>query len=259
MSNIDGQTIRRVLLEVVKSHSTGHFMQMQTNSILKEAAQKLNICENTKEDLALLDFWHDLFRTGHLAWGRNFASPDPPFFHLTELGRKTLEHLSRDPANPEGYFAHISKQGRLNRVAESYLRESLRTYNSNCFKATAVLVGVAAESMILQLRDVLVAKMNSLNQNVPAKLQDWIIKDVLASMKGVLDAQKKNMPVELGESYESYWPAFTQQIRAERNNVGHPKSIEPMTPESAHASLLIFPELMKICYDLIEWIPHSYQ
>ena len=258
MSQIDGQMIRKILLEVVAEVSIGNSRTLQANRVFSLVRRRLPIHENSETDLALLDLWHDLFRTGLISWGTSTSNPDPPFFHLTERGRKTLEHLSRDPANPAGYLAHIAKQAKLNAVAESYLKESLITYNSNCFKATAVLVGCAAESLVLELRDTLKSKLNSLNRNLPIGLKDWKVKKVLDAIKNDLNAQKKNMSTELAESFDAYWSAFAHQIRVTRNDAGHPTSIEPVTPESVHASLLLFPELMKLTYALISWIPKGY-
>lgn len=42
------------------------------------------------------------------------------------------------------------------------------------------------------------------------------------------------------------WPALVHQIRVVRNDAGHPSSVEPVTDETAHAQLLVFPELAKI-------------
>ena len=104
---IDGQLIRKVLLEVIDEKAksgSGHF---QSGSVLSEASSRLNL-RGIELEQALLTLWYDLFRTGHLSWGYNLSNPDAPFCHLTDQGRKTLENLSRDPANPDGYLAHLS-------------------------------------------------------------------------------------------------------------------------------------------------------
>jgi len=256
--NITGQKMRKVLLEVVDEYSRigpGYF---QSGSILREASQRLGIQRNLESEQALLTLFYDLFRSGHLAWGYNLSNIEPPFCHLTEQGRQTLSHLSRDPANPDGYLAHLSKECSLNPVAESYLEEGLSTYNSNCFKATAVMVGAAAESIVLELRDDLVQRMTSLGKTPSRNLQDWRVKRVLDALRRELELQKSNMPHKLAEAFESYWPAFTQQIRTARNDAGHPTDIDPVTPETVHASLLIFPELAKLASNLKSWVLQYY-
>jgi hypothetical protein len=253
---IDGGTMRRVLLEVVRDLAArGHLQQVNA---LSEASQRLNIRRDPESEEALLTLWYDLFRTGHLSWGLNLNNPEPPFCHLTEQGRRTLQHLSRDPANPEGYVAHLNKQGNLDAITKSYISEALTAYNSNCFKAAAVMVGAAAESLVLNVRNELGARLTLKGEKVPKDLLDWRIKKVLDALEREFTAKLKEMSQALAANVQAYWPAFTQQIRATRNEAGHPVSVDPVTPEAVHASLLIFPELAKLANDIIEWIRTHY-
>lgn len=254
---INGQLIRKVLLEVVdeKSNREGSFQQI---SVLNEASVRLKL-RGVEQEQALLTYWYDLFRTGYLAWGYNLSNPDPPFCHTTGQGRRTLENLSRDPANPDGYLAHLSGLGKLNPIADSYLKEALKTFNSICFKSTAVMIGAAAESIILELRDTMIQKMKSIRESPSKDLQDWRIKRVLDAIRKELEKHKKDMSSKFDEAVDSYWPAFTQQIRTARNEAGHPKSIEPVTNDTVHASLLIFPELVRLALDIKSWVLNEYK
>jgi hypothetical protein len=67
----------------------------------------------------------------------------------------------------------------------------------------------------------------------------------------------KSFGRELKEPFEAYWSAFAQQIRAVRNEVGHPSSIDPVTPDTVHASLLVFPELARLANGLTDWVTTS--
>lgn len=147
----------------------------------------------------------------------------------------------------------------LNGIADSYIQEALNTYNANCFKATAVMVGCAAESLTLELRDELIAKMKTLGMNIPKKLEDWRIRTVLNALQNNFETKKQTMGKQLRESFEAYWPAFTQQIRAVRNEAGHPISVDPVTDRAVHSSLLIFPELAVLSSNMIRWIKNTYK
>jgi hypothetical protein len=252
-----GEEIRRVLLEVIAEYS-GRDSSFQSGTVLNEAKQRLGIYRDIDLEQALLTLWHDLFRTGYLAWGYNLSNPNPPFCHLTNQGRRTLQHLSRDPANPDGYIHHLNQSARLNTVSNSYLQEALVTFNADCFKAAAVMIGASAESLVLELRDILVAKITSLSKSPAKDLEDWRIKKVLDAVKKEIDSQRAHIPTQLWEAYQGFWPAFTQQIRAARNDAGHPTNIDPVTQETVHASLLIFPELAKLANDLGAWITANY-
>lgn len=255
---MDGNQIRKVLLEVVDDLSKRPDTFLQSGWILQETVKKLNLGKNIDHERALLTYFHDLFRLGHLAWGANLANSDPPFCHVTEQGRRTLANISRDPANPDGYLQHLDAKHSLSPIARSYVNEALATFNSGCFKASAVMIGVAAESIVLEVRDILSARLESLAKSSPKELMDWRVKTVLDAIEKLLGPKKKTMPNPLYERFESYWPAFTQQIRTVRNESGHPLNIDPVSQEMVHASLLIFPELAVLAKDLTAWINTSY-
>ena len=125
------------------------------------------------------------------------------------------------------------------------------------FKAAAVMIGCATESLILNLRDLTVHKLKALGQVVPKGLNDWKIKTVSESLRDFLASQPNKFSRELREPFEAYWSAFAQEIRATRNDVGHPVSVDPVTPDAVHASLLVFPELAKIANGLSTWVTHD--
>lgn len=254
---MDGERLRRTMLEVVRELGGRGDSALQSASVLQKSAQRLDV-RGVEDEQALLAFFGDLFRIGYLAWGYNLSNPAPPFCHITDKGRVALAALSRDPSNPDGYLANLHHSGKLNPVSESYIREALATFAAGCFKATAVMVGAAAESVVLELRDSLAARHDDLGKPRPSDLDDWRIKRILDCVEDLLTAQKNSMPRELFEAFESYWPAFTQQARVARNAAGHPTSIDPVEEHTVQASLLIFPELVKLSTELEEWIAEGY-
>lgn len=252
---MDQNDVRKVLLEVTEA--------MQGESarlVLQEAAHRLNVgLNNTTKGQVILTCWSDLFRNGVLAWGLDVANPDPPHFHMTQRGRQALKHLSRDPSNPDGYLAYLESHITLDPVARSYLEEALNTYNTSCFKASAVMVGAAAERLVLQLSEAVVSRMTALGWHVAPALKDWKVKAVRDALAKEFEKRKADMPKELFESFTAYWTGLGEQMRKVRNDAGHPESIAPVSPESVHASLLIFPELAKLVHDLGDWVNAFYK
>jgi hypothetical protein len=240
--------MRTVLLEVVAEYSGGP--SLQAGAVIRQAAQQLSL-RGIAHEQALLTIWSDLFRSGYLAWGYNLSNIDPPFCHVTELRRRLIANLSRDPANPTGYLAHLGKRASVNSISAAYLREALDTFNAGSYKSAAVMLGGASESLVLEIRDALATKMTA----PPAKLLDWRIKTVLSAIEELVTQHKKAVPTKLFESFESYWPASTQQIRSARNDAGHPISVDPIDEPTVHAGLLVFPELAHVASELLNWIP----
>lgn len=165
-----------------------------------------------------------------------------------------LQGWSRDPANPDGYLAVLESCVAKTSVSWSYVTEALATYNSGCHKASAVMIGAAGESLALELRDELVGRLVALGVKLSRDLTDWRIKRVLDALESELTARVNAMPTGLQERFTSYWSSFTAHLRLARNDAGHPKSIEPVTVDVVHGSLLIFPELAKLIADVREWV-----
>ena len=254
--DMKGIDIRAMVLDVVDELAR-KYDNLQAGGVLQEASRRLPRHDRTVER-GLLTVFYDLFRTGYLSWGHDLPNPSPPFFHVTALGRQALALRSRDPANPDGYLAHLRARASVGPVTDSYVTEALNTFNAACFKATAVMFGAAAESLVLGVRDALVARLQALGQPVPADLTDWRVKRILASLETMITAKRAALPVPLFERFEANWPAFTHQIRTARNEAGHPVAVDPVTPEEVHASLLIFPELATLAKQLQAWISTNY-
>ncbi|MFZ7104456.1 MAG: hypothetical protein ACOWWO_17630 [Peptococcaceae bacterium] len=253
---IDVGEVRQEILKVVNKNAGS--TSLQTSSILHEAIDNLGVIKSVEIEQIMLTIWYDLFRTGYLAWGFNIANPNPPFCHVTNQGREFLKNMSRDPFNSEGYLSYLAEITSLNPTLASYVNEALRTFNSDCYKASAVMIGVASESMLLDLRDLLVSRIRELDRKPQSDLLAQTIKIIIKGIRNELEGRKMQMDVSLKDQFEQFWPAYVGQIRTLRNDAGHPISIEPVTQVSVHAALLIFPELVKLNIKLGEWINTNY-
>lgn len=254
--------IRACMLQVISDRSPKRPGEgnLQSGSTLGDVKDRLGIGRDHVAEEAVLTVFHDLFRTGFLAWGFNLGNPNPPYFHVTDQGRKSLANLSRDPSNPDGYFGNLAKNANLSPIASSYLREAVACFVQDLPKACAVMVGASAESMVLELRDAIVTRLQTLSQPLPKGIDDWKIKTVLDVIFKFIDENSAKIAKrELKDAFKAYWPAYVQQIRAVRNEAGHPSSVDPITYDTVHASLLIFPELAKLAGQLIDWVSNEYK
>jgi hypothetical protein len=256
MAQAAGPTIREMLIAEIKAQEPTSYLgpTLQQTPVLKAVARKLGANQNPELERAILTQWGELFRTGLLAWGLNLSNPNAPFFHLTERGQQALQNATRDPSNPAGYLRHLASVAALSPGATSYLTEGLECYVAGLFKAAAVMVGAAAESLILDLRDLTVQKLKLLKTPVPRSMEDWRIKTVSDALRGFFEGRAAHFTRDLREPFEAYWSAFAQQIRTARNDAGHPASVDPVTPDTVHASLLIFPELARLANALSRWV-----
>lgn len=250
-----GRAIRTTLLEVVQE-LCDKGTSFQASAVLSAVAQRFTLKPDGFSE-ALLTAWYDLFRAGLVAPGYNLANPDLPFVHLTERGRAVLANLSRDPHNLDGYVGYIESIAWVDGVGKSYAIEAARAFNFGAYRAAAVMIGCAAECLVLLLRHAVASKLAEAGSQVPKGLADWKLKLIRDALATYLDKEKGRMPVALRESYSAHWTSFMEQIRRVRNDAGHPQSIDSVTENDVYASLLIFPELAELFAQLGEWISTS--
>ncbi|MGH7297945.1 MAG: hypothetical protein ACRELB_23595 [Polyangiaceae bacterium] len=249
--------MRRAVLAAIKQ-LTGHENGFSREYVIKQAVQSLGQRYDATTMLRAMDAWDDLYRSGVVGYGMNLDNLGFGWSHLTEFGAASVAELNRDPSNPNGYRAVVAPHLKDEPIARSYLDEALDTYNKGTFKASAVMLGCAAEALHLSLRDKLVAKITAAQKTPPPNLETWIISRVLGAIEELLTARVGDMERGLRERFESYWPAWTGLFRMTRNEAGHPKSIDPITRDAMHAALLLFPEHARLSFDLSAWVVATY-
>ena len=256
-NQFDAPKARATLLQIIHALEKDGPGFMQAGSVLRRVAKELKT-EDVDSQQAILTIWHDLFRSGVLAPGYNIDNPDLPHIHLTDKGRKTLSDLSRDPSNPDGYMAVLKQYKLHDAIAISYAEEAVNAYVNGCAKSAVVMIGCASERIVLMVRDELCAGLTRQTRNVSNQLQDWRFKTVRDSITTELDGKKSVMSQKLRDSYASFWLPCTEQMRQHRNDAGHPQSIAPVTDETVHANLLLFPTFANLALELIDWIKANY-
>jgi hypothetical protein len=107
-----------------------------------------------------------------------------------------------------------------------------------------------------QLKRVLglvVSQLATSARPVSADLKAVKIRTITIALGRFFMSESAAFDTRLREQFEAYWSAFAQQIRIARNDAGHPSAIEPVTADSVHASLLVFPELVRLVHGLMQW------
>jgi len=265
VAELDGARLRRTLLEVVNDFSRQSGNKMQSGSIIAETSKRLGIpAQNRDLQEAIMTYFNDLYHSGQIGFGTSGQGGqlNPEFCFVTPRGRETLKHLSRDPHNPDGYLEYLLSQAAISPIAESYVKEALQTYEAHCYKATAVMIGAAAERLVLDLGDAIKQRLTQLTKPANKKLEDRSVKKVFDEIRLVisggmdrqLNAQRDPELVKLKEAFEYYWPSIAHEIRAARNEAGHPSSIDPVEPENVDGALRIFPLHARIVRQLIGFV-----
>ncbi|MGD0908564.1 MAG: DUF4145 domain-containing protein [Candidatus Acidiferrales bacterium] len=142
----------------------------------------------------------------------------------------------------------------LDVVISLYLVESLKCFRNGTFVASAVMVGVAAEQMMLVLRK---AVYDALDSPEKKKRFDndaqWQVKRIYDTVWKKLDSVRERMPERLRESVGVELAGVFELVRRTRNQAGHPTG-GSIQREEAEALLLLFPTYARTVYAVIGWL-----
>lgn len=258
--NPDYQTIKIVLCqEIDRINKRGG--TLQTATTLRSALDKF--CkeyggQRTDNEKALLRVWNDLKRNGDIISGTGISDLSPSFFQVTDKGNETFEDLNRDPGNPQGYLKVLSKKVKIDPITKSYLDEAQKTYNAECFKAAAVMLGCASERLILNLNEILIKKIKDKGDKPSKKLNSWRISQIINGIEHELNQTKKQFTNRLRERYEGYWSFLIHSIRITRNEAGHPVDIGQIDKPKVRLAFDNFAYLIELNNELEEWILNNW-
>jgi hypothetical protein len=187
---------------------------------------------------------------------RGYANNSWPHFSITEYGKNFLESEGSAPYDPEGYLSCIAHDSpNVDDVVMLYLTESLQCFIRANYIASVVMVGVAAEKVILNLIN---AFANSLSDDSKAatfrrKTRNTMIKIQFDELIKQLYPLKNQLPDALSRDLETYLGSIFNLIRSYRNEAGHPSGIV-VSREIAYSNLQIFRYFSKNVHHLIQYL-----
>jgi hypothetical protein len=179
---------------------------------------------------------------------------------LHEVRRRAntdLEHA--DLLDADDCLDQLPLDAGLDPVVLSLFAEAVRTYHAGSFKATAVLVGGAAERTILGIRDALVHRIAYYGHPIPKKLHSWQITTVFDTLTDAIRQLGSSMLRCLRDDFDAHWPMLLEHVRVARYAAWHPRGIEPVSGETARASLLLFPRVARLGSEVREFVRDQYR
>jgi hypothetical protein len=188
-----------------------------------------------------------------LAWIEiDEAHPMAWFIRLTERGKAAAESEAVNPDDPLGYMRRLLQAApATSDVVQLYLRESLKSFEEECYLASAVMLGVAAQACMLETADAFVNWSGEPAKKLRRMLENprtfYVAK--LEEFQKRLAAAKGSLPRELSDNLDLDVTAVLQLIRLTRNDAGHPTGCQ-IDREDAFNHLVIYARANKRLYDL---------
>lgn len=185
---------------------------------------------------------------GIITPGKDSSNLNLPWFRTTDYGQEVLRTGRFIPHDQAGYLEELRRVlgSSTNDITLSYLEESLRCFNAGCHLASVLLLGIAAESVILQLAKIIDTSLkNPKEQSAFAKKSTikqkhrWIV-DKYQSLPG--NVRREILP----ESLDLTLTSLYELIRRQRNDLGHPQDKIPnLNREQAFIFFRLFPSFVE--------------
>lgn len=185
---------------------------------------------------------------GVITPGKDPSNPTFPWFRLTSHGKKVLEAERFIPHDPTGYLDEVKRVAKsvVGQAALTYLEEALRCFTSGCPLASVLLLGIAAEAVLLRLCEVARNALSDSKEQSNFDQLQW----VKAKHRWLVD-KYDSLPTQdrrahLPESLEVTLTSLYELIRRQRNELGHPQEQPPaIDRELAFVYLKLFPSFIK--------------
>ncbi|MFH1085775.1 MAG: hypothetical protein V1772_08450, partial [Chloroflexota bacterium] len=173
---------------------------------------------------------------GILAPGRDESNLTLPLFHLTAYGRQVLACSGAVPYDPSGYLDNI-RNVTPRPVLLAYAEEAVACFNAGCFNAAVFFLGVACESLLVEIHSSL--RSARARADAPIKKKHG---ELLSLFTNLPNQEKDNLP----ETLDIQLGAIYDLVRRQRNSLGHPQSAPPaMDQKQAFSFFMVFPELVR--------------
>lgn len=179
-----------------------------------------------------------------------------PWLSVTDYGKTALLSTDPIPNDPSGYLERVKKDIiDLDRIIETYLSESIRTYNINQLLSATITLGCASERALIILIECFADTYNEKTKQslFIKKIEGKFIKSQFDVFENHIKPMLTQFPYELKENYANTLHGVFQMIRNNRNDAGHPTGIK-MDKEALFANLQVFIPYCKYIYRLMEYL-----
>jgi hypothetical protein len=244
--------LQGILIRLLAQRSTDHRLGRGQHYLVEDVKRGCPAADQPSRDQFLQAVW------ALIAQGLAYIDP---YDHatenwsvlLTESGQAVARDSESNPDDPDGYLRSL--YGAVPNLAPTtrvYVEEALRAYNHQCYLSATVMLGVAAEAMVLQLASVFVnSKRGSTSPTFVAVLQSPKIAYVqkFTELRKRLDTAREILPAELSDNLDIQLNAVLELLRTSRNDSGHPTG-RTVRSVDCFNNLRIFPGLARRIQEL---------
>ncbi len=180
------------------------------------------------------------------------SAPENWNLRLTEAGVAAAKDDDANPDDPAGYLRRlfVSAPG-ISDTTRLYIDEAVKTYYYRAYLACTAMLGVAAESMFIDVAEAFVAwagppaaKLRKLLDNPRANYVDRF-----REFRKKIEELKSRIPSQDRDGLDIHLSSVLDLLRASRNDAGHPTG-RKFDRDDCFTALRVFERLARRMYAL---------
>lgn len=213
-----------------------------------------------QDERILTEIISNLIRQGILVLGPTMSYAQQNWYTVSSYGEDCLQTDEIIPHDPDGYVALLkAKVATLDSIIAAFVEESCRCFTNGCYKAAAVMCGVASERLIHLFATSLFQSISNQSHHHATKLQQalrnpWKSSALEAAIRAIISNSRNitGWPLTTGELQRFILPTFAW-IKVNRDSSGHPSDFRINSVE-IRGQLMSFIAYSEKIYALINYL-----
>lgn len=249
-SSIDRELLRAAMLETLRRRAPEQYVNFQiyVAEVLWQRGLPVEQSQyggggearlRRADERRFREITWQLINQGVLVQGRDSANDQWPWLSLTEWGDEYVRNNQPDAYDPDRYLAALDEEKALDRVERKYLSQASAAFRADLPDAAVVMLGAAAEHVLLQLAQQIVDRDPAGSAKVRKGMSGPALR-LLNEVQKHLERQRESLPRETLETFESNFLGIAHLLRRSRNDAGHP-ALPDVERDDAFVLLRLFP------------------
>lgn len=193
------------------------------------------------DDRRFRELLWSLINSGVLVQGMDSSNDQWPWLSITELGEDYLRHREADVYDSERYVEQLSQHYAVDDVEARFLRQAIAAFGADLPDAAAVMLGAAAEHLVLLLARAIASADSAVAGRVEKETRGPAL-SLLTYVNRYLESHKDQLSRQQREELSTTFAGVASMIRVARNSGGHP-TLEAVGRDQALVLLRLFPHL----------------
>lgn len=247
--------LQKLILEKIAARSTDRRIG-KGQHYLSEAVRHACPLDDKPNRLEIQEAIWSLVARGLAFIDFSQRAPENWTLEPTKSGYAVLSDEAYNPDDPSGYLTRLySDIPELDHVAAQYVEEALQTYFHDAHLASTVMLGVAAEAIVL---DVGGSLANWLNNSTGEDLKKKLANKRLAYIKKFDEFRKcllsnaSRLPAKLSHNLDLQVSTVLDLLRVNRNDAGHPTGVKG-DREETFVSIRVFARVASRLYAMKDY------